>query len=326
MSSLGKVLYLSRVEVERLDIPMWEVIRVIEEAFLEKAEGRAEVPPKPGIHPQRDSFIHAMPAYLPKMRSAGVKWVSGFPENSKRGLPYISGLLILNDPETGVPICVMDCTWITAKRTGATTAVSAKHLARQDSKVLGILGCGVQGRSNLEALMVVCKNLEEVKAYDVDEENLQRYVEEMTVKHGVKIVPVNSPRKAVENCDIVVTAGPILKHPRPVIEAFWFKDGGFACPLDFDSYWKPEAIRSMDKFCTDDRDQLTYYQKVGYFSGVPEVYAGLDEIVSGKKLGRENPEERIMAMNLGLAIEDIAIAALIYKEAEKTGVGTRLPL
>jgi len=326
MSSLGEVLYLSRVEVKRLDIPMREEIRIIEEAFLEKAEGRAEVPPKPGIHPQRDSFIHAMPAYIPKMRAAGIKWVSGFPENPKRGLPYISGLIILNDPETGIPICVMDCTWITAKRTGATTAVSAKHLARQDSKVLGILGCGVQGRSNLEALMVVCKNLEEVKAYDINEENLQRYVDEMTVKHGINVVPVTSPRKAVENCDIMVTAGPILKHPKPVIEASWFKDGGFACPLDFDSYWKPEAMRSMDKFCADDLDQLMYYKKVGYFSGIPEVYAGLDEIVGGKKLGRENPKERIMSMNLGLAIEDMATAILIYEKAKRTGVGTRLPL
>ncbi|MFQ5836953.1 MAG: ornithine cyclodeaminase family protein [Candidatus Bathyarchaeia archaeon] len=326
MSSIGEVLYLSRFEVERLNIPMREVIRIVEEVFREKAEGRAEIPPKPGIHPQRNAFIHAMPAYIPKMRSAGVKWVSGFPENPKRGLPYILGLLILNDLETGVPICVMDCTWITAKRTGAATAVAAKHLAREDSRILGILGCGVQGRSNLEALTVVCKNLEEVKAYDVNEGNLQKYVKEMTTKYGIKVVPVDSPRKAVEDCDIVVTAGPILEHPRPVIEASWFKDGGFACPLDFDSYWKPEVMHSMDKFCTDDKDQLTYYKKLGYFSGTPHVYADLGEVVSGKKPGRENPKERIMSMNLGLAIEDMATAILIYEKAKKVGVGTRLPL
>ncbi len=323
---MGEVLYLSRFEVERLSVPIREVIRIVEEAFREKAEGRAETPPKPGIHPQRDAFIHAMPAYIPKMRSAGVKWVSGFPENPKRGLPYISGLLILNDLETGVPICVMDCTWITAKRTGAATAVAAKHLARKDSRILGVLGCGVQGRSNLEALTVVCKNLEEVKAYDVNEGNLRTYVKEMTTKYGMEVVPVDSPRKAVEDCDIVVTAGPILEHPQPVIEASWFKDGGFACPLDFDSYWKPEAMHSMDKFCTDDKDQLTYYKKLGYFSSTPRIYADLGEVVSGKKPGRENPKERIMSMNLGLAIEDMATAILIYEKAKKAGVGTKLPL
>lgn len=325
MSSL-EVLYLSRCDIEKLNIPMKEVIRVVKEAFLEKAEGRIEVPPKPGIHPQKDAFIHVMPAYIPKMKSAGIKIVSGFPENPKRGLPYISGLLILNDTETGFPISVMDCTWITAKRTGAATAIAAKHLARQDSKVLGILGCGVQGRSNLEAITATCKNLEEVKAYDISKRNLERYVEEMTTKHGLKVVPVASPREAVENCDIIVTAGPILKHPHPVIEASWFKDGGFACALDFDSYWKPEAMHSMNKFCTDDQNQLAYYRKVGYFSKIPKVYADLGEIVNGKKPGRESSKERIMSMNLGLAIEDMATAILIYEKAKKTGAGTRLPL
>jgi len=326
MSSLGEVLYLSRCDIEKLNIPTKEVIRVVKEAFLEKAEGRIEVPPKPGIHPQKDAFIHVMPAYIPKMKSAGIKLVSGFPENPKRGLPYISGLLILNDTETGFPISFMDCTWITAKRTGAATAIAAKHLARQDSKVLGILGCGVQGRSNLEALTAVCKNLEEVKAYDISKRNLERYVEEMTAKHGLKVVPVASPREAVEHCDIIVTAGPILKHPHPVIGASWFKDGGFACALDFDSYWKPEAMHSMNKFCTDDHNQLAYYKKVGYFSNIPQAYADIGEIVSGRKPGRENPKERIMSMNLGLAIEDMATAILIYEKAKKTGAGTRLPL
>jgi ornithine cyclodeaminase/alanine dehydrogenase-like protein (mu-crystallin family) len=326
MSSLGEILYLSRLEVEKLSIPMREVIQVVEEAFREKAEGRVEVPPKPGIHPKKDAFIHSMPAYISTMGAAGVKWVSGFPGNPERGLPYILGLLILNDPETGVPICVMDCTWITAKRTGAATALAAKHLAKQDATVLGVLGCGVQGRSNLEALTVVCKNLEEVRAYDVDRRSLDAYANEMAAQHGVKVFPVESPRMAVDHCDIVVTAGPILRHPRPVIEASWFKNGGFTCPLDFDSYWKPEAMHSMDKFCTDDADQLKYYKKLGYFSDTPHVYAELSELVSDKKLGREDPEERIMCMNLGLAIEDIATAHLIYRKAEKAGIGTRLPL
>lgn len=324
--SENEVLYLSRVDIEKLNISMKEVINAVEEAFREKAKGNAESPPKPGIHPQKDAFIHAMPAYLPDMKAAGVKWVSGFPKNPERGLPYISGLLVLNDVETGFPICIMDCTWITAKRTGAATAVAAKYLAKENSKTLGIIGCGVQGRSNLEALLAACKKLEEVKAYDINAENLRRYAKEMTDKHCVKIVPVDSPRKAVESCDIVVTAGPILKNPSPVIEASWFKDGGFACPLDFDSYWKPEAMHSMDKFCTDDREQLKYYRQQGYFQDIPRVYAELSEIVNRKKLGRENPKERIMSMHLGLAIEDIATATLIYEKAKEKNAGIRLPL
>ena len=305
---------------------MKDIINAVEEAFREKGYGRVEMPPKPGVHPQNNSFIHAMPAYIPKLRSAGVKWVSGFPENYKLGLPYITGLLILNDPKTGVPICVMDCTWITAMRTGAATAMAAKYLARKDSETLGILGCGVQGRSNLEALSVVLGNLRRVKAYDINKENLSKYVEEMTKKHGLSVIPVNSPREAIEGCDVVVTAGPILRHPNPVIEASWFKDGGFACALDFDSYWKPKAMHSMDKFCTDDLDQLMYYKTIGYFSDIPEVYADLGEIITKEKAGRESDEERIMAMNLGSAIEDMATAIKIYEKARKMNIGTWLPL
>lgn len=326
LGSQGNLLYLSRADVEKLDVPVDEIICAIELAFMEKAAGRTEAPPKPGIHPQKDAFIHAMPAYLQNIKAAGMKWVSGFPENPKRGFPYISGLLLLNDTEIGFPTCVMDCTWITAKRTGAATAVAAKYLAREDSKVVGILGCGVQGRSNLEALLVVRRSLDEVRAYDVSRQTLDIYVEEMIAMYGLNVVAAASPRKAVEGCDIVVSAGPILKHPSPVIEASWFEDGAFACPLDFDSYWKPEAMHSMHKFITDDREQLAYYKTQGYFTDTPQVYADLAEIVSGKKAGRESSGERIMSMNLGLAIEDMATAMLVCEKAKKSNVGTKLPL
>jgi ornithine cyclodeaminase/alanine dehydrogenase len=150
----------------------------------------------------------------------------------------------------------MDCIWLTARRTGAATALAAKYLAREDSKVLGILGCGVQGRSHLEALVEICQNIEEVKAYDINKANEEKYVQEMARKHELKITSAGSPKRAVQGCDIVVTSGPILKKPEPLIVKSWFRDGGLAWPLDFNSYWKTEAMHSMDKFCTDDREQL----------------------------------------------------------------------
>ena len=321
-----EVLYLSKKDVEKVGLSMAEIIETVEDSFREKGEGRVEVPPKPGIHPRPDSFIHAMPAYIPSMNAAGIKWVSGFPENYKRNLPYITGVIILNDPETGVPICIMDAAWVTAMRTGAATAVAAKYLARRDSKVFGIIGCGVEGRSNLEAIITVFEDLEEVRAYDINKDNLNRYVSEVKEKYDIRVMPADSPRKAVEGCDIVVTATPILKNPNPVIEASWFKDGGFACPIDFDSYWKPEAMHSMHKFCTDDKEQLIYYKSVGYFKDIPEVYADLGEIVTGKKVGRESDSERIMSMNLGLAIEDMSTAVKIYEKAKRKGIGVWLNL
>jgi ornithine cyclodeaminase/alanine dehydrogenase len=204
--------------------------------------------------------------------------------------------------------------------------VAAKYLAKKDSKFFGILGCGVQGGHNLEAVFTAFKSVEEVRAYDISKTNLERYVMDMTKKYGLHVVAVDSPKKAVEGSDIVVTAGPILKHPKPVIEAAWFDDGCFACPLDFDSYWKPQAMRSMHKFCTDDLEQLLYYQSVGYFCDIPNVHADLGELVTGKKLGRENDFERTMSMNLGLAIEDMATAIRIYEKAKSKGIGTLLKL
>ena len=211
MDNENNLLYLSQNDVESTGLTMAEIIELVETAFREKGEGRIEMPPKPGIHPgEGDNFIHAMPAYIPAMESAGVKWVSGFPENHKLGLPYITGLLILNDPKTGLPISVMDCVWITAMRTAAATAVAARQLARPDSEVLGVLGCGVQGRTNTEALDVLFP-LKRVMAYDVDEAAVDSFAEEVKSRFGLEVMKVDDPKEAVSGCDLVVTAGPILK-------------------------------------------------------------------------------------------------------------------
>ncbi|UCF38888.1 MAG: ornithine cyclodeaminase family protein, partial [Acidobacteriota bacterium] len=201
---MQQVLYLSRQAVEEVDLPMGRIIEALDAMFVEKGQGMVEMPPKPGIHTRPDAFIHAMPAYIPSAGAAGMKWVSGYPENLQKNLPYISGLLILNDPETGFPLSIMDCTWITAMRTGAATAVAARYLARADSTTVGIVACGVQGRSNLEALSCVFP-LSQVKAYDIDPAAAQRFSEEMSSRLDLEIEIVASPKEAVTGLDLVVT-------------------------------------------------------------------------------------------------------------------------
>ena len=323
--TVNQLLYLSRRDVEEIDLSMREIITALEAMFVEKGHGRVEMPPKPGIHPLPDAFIHAMPAYIPSVKSAGIKWVSGYPQNQAKGLPYISGLLILNDPETGLPISVMDCTWITAIRTGAATAVAARRLARPDSSSVGILACGVQGRSNLEALTSVFK-ITRVRAFDTAQGAAERFALEMGKKLGIGIEVVSAPRAAVEGMDIVVTSGPILKHPNPPIEAGWLKPGGFGSLVDFDSYWQGPALAEADRIATDDIPQMEYYRSVGYFRQTPKPYADLGEIVAGLKPGRESARERTLAINLGIALDDMAIAPLVYRRAQESGIGTRLPL
>jgi ornithine cyclodeaminase/alanine dehydrogenase len=319
------ILYLSRADVEKVNLPMLEIIGALKAMFREKGEGRTEMPPKPGIHPRPDAFIHAMPAHIPSLQSAGIKWVSGYPQNTMKGLPYISGLLILNDPETGFPLAVMDCTWITAKRTGAATAVAAKYLARPDSSSVGIVACGVQGRSNLEALSCVFP-LKAVKAYDIRPEVARAYAEEMSHKLGIMVEPVTNADAAVKNLDMVVTGGPILKHPTPTIPAGWLAEGSFASLVDYDSYWTGAAMREADKLATDDKAQMEYTRRAGYFRETPEPYADLGEIAAGKMPGRESDPERTMTINLGIALDDMATAILIYRRALAAGIGRELPL
>ena len=129
----------------------------------------------------------------------------------------------------------------------------------------------------------------------------------------------------MSECDLVVTSGPILKAPHSTIEAGWLDAGAFASLVDFDSYWHPDAMAEADLFCTDDLDQFLYYRRAGYFQQTPEVHADLGELVSGKKRGRGSATERTMAVNLGLALDDMAVAPLIYERALERDLGAWLP-
>jgi ornithine cyclodeaminase/alanine dehydrogenase-like protein (mu-crystallin family) len=219
----------------------------------------------------------------------------------------------------------MDATWITARRTGAATAIAAKRLAQANARTVGILGCGVQGRSNLEALAAVF-DLNTVYAYDVDERRKTSFVREMSAQLDLEVIPVAHPKEAVTGCEIIVTAGPILRVPHATIQPGWMDAGAFASLIDFDSYWHADALREVHKFCTDDIAQFERYREIGFFQDVPPVHADLGELVAGLKPGRESASERTVACNLGLALEDIATAKLIYQRALERNAGTWLVL
>ena len=148
----------------------------------------------------------------------------------------------------------------------------------------------------------------------------------MHARFGLDVIPVETPREAVTGCDIVVTAGPILKAPHRTIQAGWLDEGAFASLVDFDSYWHPDAMHEVVKFCTDDTPQLRHYQEVGYFQDIPPVHADLGELAVGQKTGRETASERTMTANLGLAMDDMAVAPLLYRRAVERELGTWLSL
>jgi len=324
-----ELLYLSRGDIENLGITMKEVLAVVHDGFRLKGLGKTEMPPKPGIHPRTDTFIHAMPAYLKELEVAGMKWVSGYPSNMEKGLPYITGLLILNDPGTGIPIAVMDCAWITSMRTGASVGISAKYLARQGSTVAAIMGCGVQARTSLRALVQTLPELCKIRCYDLYPEATGRFIDEMSVAFPqLNMIGCSTPDEMMEGADIVVTAIPIVTDPKPPLHAGMLKKGGLAVSLDYDSAWTSSAMKECGKFVSDDVDQLLSTKEEGvYFSGIPDnIYADLGEIAARLKPGRQDDVERIFSMNMGIAIDDMVTAKIVYERALENKKGTRLPL
>jgi ornithine cyclodeaminase/alanine dehydrogenase len=325
MTKSLELIFLSQKEIKELDVHLRTIINLVEEALAEHGKGRVENPPKPGIHPAPNAFIHAMPAYLKAKRIGGIKWVSGYPNNRAKGLPQIIGVIILNDMETGAPVCIMDGTWVTAVRTAAVSAITAKYCARKDSRILGVVGAGVQARHHLLFLKEVIPTLHNVKVYDIDFEAAKRYKSEMMSQTGIEIEICSNVESTVRGSDIIVTATQRLE--KPLIRNAWVEKGSLGMGLEASRAWDGEAILNADKFITDDWEQTKYFQTQGAFpDGMPQLYAELGDIVCGKKPGREKTDEKILAINIGLALEDISVANHIYELAKNNGVGSKLVL
>lgn len=313
-----EMILLSQKDILTLDIGIGKVISLVEAGMAEHGRGRVENPPKPGLHATPNSFLHAMPAYFRDLGIGGVKWVAGYPDNRAVGLPQIMGTLILNDMQTGVPLCLMDATWITAVRTAATSAVTAKYCARKDARVLGVVGAGVQGRYNLIALKEVLPSLSRAKVTDVDRRTAEAFRKELEERTGVEITVCDDAESVARGSDIVVTATQRL--PKPLIRDEWFEKGCLGLGLEIARAWYGEALHNADKFVTDDWEQAKFFDSQGAFpSGLPSRYIELGRIVIGQEKGREREEERIMAINTGLALADIIVAHHVYEIASKRG-------
>lgn len=305
---------------------MASVIEAVEEALREKGLGRTIMPPKHWLAPTEHRFYSAMTSLVPSARAAACKWQSGSSENAALGLPYLTGLLILNDTQTGLPVAIMESTWITAMRTAAATAVTARYLGSGDIEVFAMLGCGVQGRRHVEALRLVFPTLRRVQAYDIDPRALRRYVEEMTERHGIDVSACGTARQALRGAQLVVTGGPIEPTLPRTIDADWLEPGMLGVSLDYDCYWHPAALKAADKFLTDDIRQLEHLREYGYFLDVPVITGEIGDVVAGKKPGREHISEIIVAMNVGISVEDVSTARRVYDLAVARGSGTLLPL
>jgi ornithine cyclodeaminase/alanine dehydrogenase len=250
-----------------------------------------------------------MPAYLESSDVASLKWIAGFRGNRRRGLPYISGLIILNDPSTGRPTAVIDAAEITAARTAAASAVCIERFAPTGAKLVAILGCGEQGQYHARLLTALRPELELV-AYDVHPERAEALSPRATT--------AASARLAVDEADVVVTAGPLVDDPDPPLEPNWLGDSWLVLPLDFDSYVSAALASAADALVCDDAGQFEYYRSRGRFVDWPTPHAEvLDELP---------PAGRILCCNLGLGTLDAAFADYVVRRALETAVGRLLPL
>lgn len=319
------ILFLSQEDVMGLKLTNQELTGAIEQSLIEHAEKTIEMPPKPGVHPTyENTFIHAMPAYLKRMNTCGIKWVSGFPQNYKYDLPNISGILVLNDTNTGVPLAIMDCRWITTIRTAIVSAIAAKYCATKGAEVLAIVGCGLQGRYHARTITEALPEIKEICYIDLFEKSMQRFKTDTEKFFKGKLTACKTDEECVKDADIIATCTP---GDKAIVENSWFKPGATGIGIEGGCAWQVEALHNADKFIVDDIPQAQYFEKQGDFpGGLPAVYAELGEIVAGHKKGRDSDKERIIITPIGLAIEDIAVAHLIYEKARDSNVGARLPL
>ncbi len=323
--ALAEILFLSRQDLMGLGISMPDVIATVEEAIRQLALGQVNQPEKIGLHYTPDRALHAMPAYIAPQQALGIKWVSSVPANTERGLPQTAGLVVLNDPETAFPVAVMDGTWITAMRTGAVSAVTARYLGPRRVEVLGLIGCGVQMRTQLLALNPTLRP-RQVRAFDIRPAALEAFVSQMQELVDVPIAACGSAREAVDGADVVVSATWLLPPQNPPIKRDWLKPGSLMLPIDIDSVLEPEVYLTADKFVCDRWRAILDIHEHGWLpAGLPTLYAELAEVVGGQKPGRESDDERIVAMNTGMALEDVSMAKLAYTRAVQRGVGLRLP-
>lgn len=325
-----EVLWISGNEIESLNIPMKDVIDAVETGFATLGRGEGELPPKIGIYPRKDSFIHAMPCYLGgRVDRAGIKSVSAYPANPAKGLPYISGVMVLLDAETGLPIALMNAAGITAMRTAAASGVYARHFGDPDTESIAIVGTGVQGRANLLAMMEIFPKLTTVRCYGVREESVQRFIDDMAPGlPEAEFISDPSLQAAVSEADVVLTCTPMSKTPDRPITRKMLKDTCLSIAVDYDASFHADVFRDSHFTC-DNHTQYTWTREQGpYFqNGYPgpnEIDADMGEICAGNKTGVRHG--RRGAVLMGIAAHDVMTAKLIHERAESAGIGTKVEL
>lgn len=312
-------------------LDMGECIDVVEKAFLELNKGTAVLPLRSGIFPPGGVSLY-MPAYLKEMGALACKVVTVYKENpNKFNLPVVIGKVLLQNPQSGEVIAIMDGGYLTAVRTGAASGVATKYLAREDSgQVAGIFGTGVQAQKQLLAVSVVRK-LSKVLIYDISAETAKSFKSVMEKEINIPIEIVNSPDDVL-TADIICAA---TSSPTPIFDGSKVKDGthingiGSHTPnareLDTNIIKRSVFVGDSREACFSEAGDIMIPLKEGSITE-SHFYADLGEVVAGQKKGRDNKTQITLFKSNGLAIQDAATAKLIYDKAVASNVGQNVDL
>jgi ornithine cyclodeaminase/alanine dehydrogenase-like protein (mu-crystallin family) len=325
-----KIRFLS-AEAVRKTLSMTEAIRAVEEAFLQLSSGRAIVPLRTAIAlPDREGGALFMPVYLPACEQIGVKAVSVFAENRRKGLPAIQALFLIMDGRDGRPLAVMDGESLTALRTGAASGLATRLLARRDARVATVIGSGVQGRTQLEAVCAV-RPIERAYAVDIDREEAESFAREMSDRLAIPVTAAEAER-ALPDCDVLCTATPSTE---PVFSDELLKPGLHInavgsykpemCEIPGETVARARVIVDSRAACMAEAGDLIQPIEAGLIDE-SHIHAEIGEIAAGTREARASEEEITLFKSVGNAVQDLSAASRALRRAEELGLGVEISL
>jgi alanine dehydrogenase len=326
------ITYLDRLDIDAVALADDEIISAIESSLAMQGRGETAIEPRVHLEPKAgvNGHFNVLRGWIGgDIDRAGVKVVGDFVDNYKQGLPSEFGILNLFDPRTGMPTAIMDASGITDMRTGAVTAVGAKHLAPDGSKVLGHVGARGTAYWNVRLLDRLF-DFDAIRVHSRRPESRNGFAERLSRDLGKKVIAVDDWRSCVEGADIVVEASRLVA-PEPLLKTEWIKPGALVIPYGTMSAVELSLTDIMSKVVVDDWGQckggkfgaLRAHVEAGKLSEAT-LYGELGDIVAGHKAGRQSNDETILFWHRGLSLSDIALGAAILAKAAAMGVGHRL--
>ncbi|MEZ5591807.1 MAG: ornithine cyclodeaminase family protein [Gammaproteobacteria bacterium] len=323
--------YLSGPDIEQLQMSDEEILNAVEAGL--RAQGQNATVIEPRVHLQPDpafnGHFNVLRGYIAPLNLAGVKIVGDYVDNYKRGLPSEMALLNLFDPQTGMPVALLDATAITEMRTGALTAIGAKYLARQNSKILGHIGARGTAYWNVRLLDKLF-DFDDIRVHSRRPESRNAFAERLSQDLGKPVRAVESWQQCLEGADIQIEASR-LPAPQPLFKTEWVKPGNLVVPYGTMSAVELSLTDVMDKMVVDDWGQCKQGQLGSLRAHVESgklsehtLHAEICQIVTGEKPGREREDETILFWHRGLSLSDIALGAAMLDKAKALGIGQTL--